>query len=54
MRKSILIITNCYFGQPSGKIFNLRDNESNADFGYKKTIAILIVATGDLGFKPKC
>jgi hypothetical protein len=34
--------------------FNLRDNESNPDFGYEKTIAILKVATGDLGFRPKC
>ena len=32
----------------------LRDNESNADFGYEETIAILLLATGDLGFGPKC
>ena len=38
----------------AAKIFNLRDNESNQDFGYKETIAILMVATGDLGFGPKC
>jgi hypothetical protein len=43
--------------QPSAiikKIFNLRNNESNPDFGYEETIAILRVATGDLGFGPKC
>jgi hypothetical protein len=33
---------------------NSRDNESNPDFGYKETIAILRVAIGDLGFWPKC
>ena len=32
----------------------LRDNELNADFGYEETIAILRVATSDLGFRPKC
>jgi hypothetical protein len=36
------------------EIFNLRDNESNPFFGYEKTIASLMVATGDLGFGPKC
>ena len=36
------------------QIIQLRDNESNPDFRYKETIAILRVATGDLGFGPKC
>jgi len=35
------------------KIIYLRDNESKPDFGYEETIAILMVATGNLGFKPK-
>jgi hypothetical protein len=39
------------YGLPGN--FNLRDNESNAFFGYKETIASLRVATGDLGFGPK-
>ena len=33
---------------------SLRLNESSPDFGYEETIAILRVATGDLGFGPKC
>jgi len=40
------------YGLP--EIFNLRNNESKPDFGYEETIAILRVATGNLGFGPKC
>ena len=29
-------------------------NESNPDFEYRETVAILRVTIGDLGFGPKC
>ena len=56
LRPSPYILLKAKVFRPAGlkEIFYSRDNESNADFGYEETIAILKVATGDLGFEPKC
>ena len=56
LRPSPYILLKAKVFRPAGlkEILNSRLNESNPNFGYEETIAILMVATGDLGFGPKC